>query len=120
MSLLRGGPHVVRIFHEVATVDDQGDEIRVPAPKPLEIRTRVQHMGATEAADLSLDPSTTRFFKTSRDLPAAGAWSRVEFDGREWDVIGEPQRYETAGARAATTHTHVVIQARTPKEAQNG
>lgn len=112
VSLLQSGPHEVLVFPEVEVLDDAGDPIRVPSPVPIAVATYVQALSATEAADLDVDPRTTRYFNTAQALPA-GAWARVEWDGRAWDVLGEPQRI---GRTHRTAHTHVVISARDPRQ----
>lgn len=111
MRLVDSGPDPVLVFPEVETTDDFGDPIRVPSDTPVQVSTYVQALSATEAADYDVDPRTTRYFNTSTPLPAAGAWARVEWDGREWDVVGEPQR---VGRTRRTAYTHVVITARSP------
>lgn len=111
--ILDKGPDEVLIWPEIEVLDDSGSPVRIPSATPVSISTYVQALSATESADYDIDPRTSRYFNTSQALPG-GAWARVSWGGREWDVVGEPQRL---GRTHRTARTHVVITARTPREA---
>lgn len=108
--ILNSGPDEVKIFPEIESEDDYGDPIRYPSDTPVVIRTYVQALSAEESGELDVDPQTTRYFNTSRPLPG-GAWARLEWGDRTWDMLGEPQHI---GRSMRTAHTHVVMQAREP------
>lgn len=109
MSLLDRGPDVVQVWPEVAGVDDDGNPMRVPAANPVTLWMRVQPVSAEEAATLGQGTSTI-YRATGRDFPG-GAFARVAWDGRDWDVLGEPLRYNGS---PRTRHVSVLLKARGP------
>ncbi|WP_181448642.1 phage head completion protein [Nonomuraea aridisoli] len=110
MSLLDGGPDEVLIYPEVVTLDERGNEVRVPAETPVPARGRVQPVASSEAAVAGQQVTTTYRFIT-RNAPL-GAWARVVWDGREWDLAGEPQ-WSRGSLR--TRHVTALLQARGPQ-----
>lgn len=109
MSLL-DGPDTLRVFTEVAGTDDDGNPVRVPAASPVVVWGRVQPISAAESAAAERPLSTVYKF-TGRDFPG-GAYARVEWDGRAWDVLGEPMR---RNGSPATRHVSVLLAARSPQ-----
>ncbi len=106
MSLL-DGPHVVQVYVEVDDVDDDQNPVRVPGDEPVACRGRMQPAGAEESAAVGVELTTLYRFIT-RSFPA-GASGRVSFDGRDWDVVGEPMRRRDS---ATTSHDTVLLRAR--------
>lgn len=111
MSLL--GRDVVLVWPEVEATDGDGNPIRKPAAAPVRVRGIVQPVSAEEAEALG-QVVTTIYRLTARTLPA-GAFARVEWAGRAWDVVGEPQRH--VGASPATRNDSVLLRARSPEPA---
>lgn len=98
----------VQVWPEVAGVDVDGNPVRVPASIPVTVRCRVQPLTAEEAPG---DPLATQYRLVSRDWPR-GAASKVRWDGRDWDVDGEPRRHSGS---ETTRHVTVLLRARGPE-----
>lgn len=109
MSLLDRGPDVVQVWPEVAGTDDDGNPVRVPAATPVTLHMLVQPVSAEESAALG-QGVTTIYRAIGRTFPG-GAFARVAWDGRDWDVLGEPKRYN---ASPRTRHVAVLLMARGP------
>lgn len=114
MSLLDGGPDELLIYPEVVTFDERGNEVRVPSATPVTVRGRVQPVQGSGFGALSPElvvPGqqihTTYQFIT-RQAPL-GPWALVVWDGREWDVVGEPQK---SNGSPRTRHIKALLQAR--------
>ena len=124
MSLLENGPDVIYIRPDVVVVDDHGTPVKRPGPVEHRIRCRVQEFatadyGTTPGTAGSLDPITgvrripggvgTSYIVTGvRWLPGS-SWSEITWEGRKWDVIGEPMR--TNGS-PRTRHWRMTIRGR--------
>ncbi|AUG87141.1 head-to-tail connector complex protein [Streptomyces phage Attoomi] len=97
MSLLDSGPDTVTVFPTVEVDDGYGGT--KPAPgQPVTIRARVEPVTTTESPDAGYVVGTV-YRVIARSLPA-GPWSRVEWAGSTWAVVGEPERFGT-GRRLA-------------------
>lgn len=108
MSLI-DGPDIVQVYPEVLGTDSDGNRIRKPSDTPVEVLGRVQPVSTTEAAALGQEWSS--YVKLlCREFPA-GAWAEVVWDGRSWDVQGEPQ---PNGLSPSTRHVRVILRARDP------
>jgi hypothetical protein len=112
VSLLDDGPDTLLVYAETTGDDGDGNPIRVPDTHPRRIQGRVQPASAEETQDKGYAAGTYYRFIT-RCFPA-GAWSRVQWCGRDWDVEGEPL---TSGGSEATRHVTVMLKARTLREA---
>lgn len=109
MSLLDDDANeTVLVWPEVAGTDVDGNPTRVPASSPVTVRCRVQPLTSEETPG---DPLATVYRAVSRDWPR-GAASRVSWDGREWDVDGEPKRHSGS---ETTRHVTVLLRARAPE-----
>ncbi|WP_431980790.1 hypothetical protein [Streptomyces qinglanensis] len=88
MSLLDSGPDMVTVYPTVPVDDGYGGTEPGPGT-PVAVRARV--LPAT--TDESGEPgylTGTEYRVYARTLPA-GPWSRVEWAGATWAVVGEPQ-----------------------------
>lgn len=112
MSLLDRGPDLVLVYPEVVTDDGYGTPIRVPSTTPVEVRGRVQPVAATEVEVSGQQVNTTHRF-IARSMPG-GAWAKVVWNDREWDVLGEPKRYHDTRTIA---HVTVLLAARASESA---
>ena len=109
MSLLDGREEIL-VFPQVLTVDADGNPVYAPSPVPLAFLARVTALSAVESAALG-QGFTTLHRLTARELPV-GAWSKVTWRGRDWDVLGEPTVRDQGSP--ASDHVTVMIRARTP------
>lgn len=105
-----GGPHELLLFPEVLGTDSDGNRVRKPGVMAVTVRGVMQPLTAAESQVSGQEFATSYKFL----CPAfpAGAWARVEWDGRSWDVQGEPQR---VGVSPATRHVRVILRARDPR-----
>lgn len=111
MSLLDDAVDALVVYPEVDAVDGDGNPVRVPAPAGVRVGGRVQPASAEETRDLGYKTGTLYRF-IGRTFPA-GAYSRVEWDDRTWDVDGEPL---WSRGSEATRHVTVMLRARELKE----
>lgn len=111
MSLLDDPTDVVAVYPEVDSVDGDDNPIRVPAEQPVRVGGRVQPASADETRDRGYKAGTYYRF-IGRSFPR-GAYARVEWAGREWDVDGEPL---LSRGSEATRHVTVMLRAREPQE----
>ncbi|PPK63521.1 hypothetical protein V5P93_000424 [Actinokineospora auranticolor] len=107
MSLLDHGPDHVVIYPSMWAADQDGNHAWRPGPTGHQVTARVQPISSADLVVNGQQVATLARVIT-RDAPA-GPWDRVEWDGRTWDVIGEP---EQRGDSPATRHTTIVIRAR--------
>jgi hypothetical protein len=114
MSLLDDRYTTVILIPEIAAEDSQGNPgMRVPDPNPAhhkKITGRVQSSSSTEP---TVDGQRVLTFHRllCREFPA-GAWARVKWNGREFDVDGEPIRHDDSDT---TAHDTVALRARVPE-----
>lgn len=103
MSLLDNGPDEILVYPEVESTDAYGNPVRVPAETPVPVRGRLQPSTVDEASALGQVANTAYRF-IARSFPG-GPWARVEYAGREMDVVGEPRVYRQPGrTRHMTTY----------------
>lgn len=100
----------VLVYPEVLSDDGYGTEIRVPSLSPVKVRGLMQPVSSEEAVALGQSVGTV-YRLIARDLPG-GAWAKVAWGGRTWDVLGEPQRRRYS---AMSAHDSVLLLARTPR-----
>lgn len=106
--LLDAGKETMLIYPEVLTHNARGDEVRVPADEPVEIRvtTSAQRQGD---AEIPGQVSIKAMRCIARDAPV-GSWARIVFRGEEWDLAAPPRF--TPGLSRATRHVEFVIRSR--------
>ena len=107
MSLLDDGPDLITVYPSVWAADDDGNYAWRPGTTGITARARVQPVSSTELA-VNGQRVATLARVIARGVPA-GPWDRVDYAGRTWDVLGEPER---RGDSTATVHVTVLIQAR--------
>lgn len=110
MSLLDNGPDLILVYPEVDGTDGYNTPVRVPSDTPVEVQGRVQPVSVSETEATGQSVATVYRF-IGRTFPA-GAFARVEWDGRQWDLLGEPQRHSGS---PVTRHVTVLLKARTPE-----
>ncbi|MDT0267981.1 hypothetical protein RM844_17005 [Streptomyces sp. DSM 44915] len=90
MSLLDQGPELVTIYPTVPSDDGYGGTQPGPG-EPVRVQARVMPADTDEAGEAGyLSPTTYRVY--ARSLPA-GPWSRVEWRGEVWSVVGEVEHF---------------------------
>ncbi|MGW3569071.1 phage head completion protein [Streptomyces sp. NPDC000941] len=107
MSLLDNGNETITVYPQERTTDDRGNQVWRPSTTPVWVRCRVQPVDADEPT-VAGQTTVTTYRVIARDAPL-GPWARVEWDGRTWDVVGEPRRYNGS---PATRHIDALIRAR--------
>ncbi|MFJ4796944.1 phage head completion protein [Kitasatospora purpeofusca] len=90
MSLTdRGRDRVV--VHPIRDVDDGYGGTQPGVGDPVTVWASVRPATAEESTDTGFTTETL-YRLSARSLPA-GPWSRVEWDGAVWTVVGEPQHF---------------------------
>lgn len=97
----------VELFADEWAFDADGNRVRRPSSTPVEVVGRVQVTSAPESTTQGQETPTQALLLT-RVFPAGFA-GRVRWDGRDWDVVGEPS---WSGLSALTGHWRVVLRAR--------
>ncbi|MEU7200269.1 hypothetical protein [Streptomyces sp. NPDC045470] len=90
MSLLDSGPEEITVYPTVDVDDGYGGTAPGPGA-PVTLRARVMPAETDEQGEPGYLAGTL-YRVYARSLPA-GPWSRVEWAGTTWAVVGEPQRY---------------------------
>lgn len=113
MSLIDGGPEVLQVWPERTIRDARGNYVRQPVKTGpgIAVRGRMQPASSEETATDGQLVSTLWAF-IGRVFPA-GPWAAVTWDGRDWDVVGEPAVHR--GASPRTSHVSVLLRARSPR-----
>ncbi|MCU1675339.1 MAG: hypothetical protein JWM93_97 [Frankiales bacterium] len=109
MSLLDAGRDVVTVYVEEASTDAYGTPVRVPSATGVDVIGRVQPVSVSETESTGQAVATVYRF-IARDMPG-GAFARVVWDDREWDLLGEPQRHNGSDA---TRHVTILLKSRGP------
>ncbi|WP_117198975.1 head-tail adaptor protein [Nocardiopsis sp. TNDT3] len=112
MSLLDTGNELVEVWPETTSTDPDGNPVRIPAADPVQVRARVQPVSSNDVAAAG-QQTVARYRLITREAPL-GPWARVRWDGRDWDIDGEPLR--SNGSRR-TRHVQAILKARGAGEA---
>lgn len=113
MSLLDDRRESLVLTPEINGDDDLGNPKRIPDPDPahrVTVYGRMQYGASTESEANGQSVRTQAVF-ICREFPA-GAWARVQFNGVDFDVDGEPL---VSNGSDATRHVTVTLRARNPK-----
>ena len=105
--MLDQGPEEVIVYPQVTVTDPDGNPLRVPSTEPVTVRAWV-HPVTSDDALAAGQQTHTQYRLVARDAPL-GAWARVRWGGRDWDLVGEPLRY---GGSPRTRHVTAVLRAR--------
>lgn len=112
MSVVDRGRETVLVYPEVEIIDGRGNVgQRGPSDTPVTLR-RCWVRPATAEESAVLGEQILTVYKVLTRTAPAGAWSRVVWDGRDWDVVGEPLRHLGI---PALDHVVVFIRARGPQ-----
>ena len=108
-SLQRRRGSILRV-HTVRTVEDhRGNAIVTPDGPAIEVRAAIipdRSARAEVPGQMHIDVVKAI---TEADLSDVNLWSRVELDGRVWDVVAPPERHV---GRRATRHWCLTLRAR--------
>lgn len=87
-QLLDRGKAVLLIYPEQIVTNARGDKVLVPSDTPVKVRVSMSRDRNT-SAELpgSVDVKIIRCL--TRSAPP-GSWSRIVFDGEEWDLAAPP------------------------------
>lgn len=107
LSLLDLGPELITVYPSVWAQDEDGNFGWRPGSTGHTVRAHVQPISSTEPV-VNGQQVTTLVRVIARRVPA-GPWDRVDWDGRIWDVLGEPEQH---GDSPATRHNSALMQAR--------
>lgn len=87
-------PHTIRPAGSVDQVDEYGNHRRVPGEPGAPVPAFVQPLESSEdLADGQVRQDRARVFVNPG--VAVDAWSHVVWEGREYELIGDPQRYDS-------------------------
>lgn len=107
MSLLDDGPDLITIYLSIWAADGDGNYAWRTGTVGVTARARVQPVSSTELAVNGQQVATVARV-IARNVPA-GPWDRIDYDGRTWDLLGEPERRRDS---PTTTHVTALIHAR--------
>lgn len=110
MSLLDVGVDSVQVFPQISTTDGYNNTVLVPGTVPMEVECRVQPVAAADVVGQLVQAD---YRIVARDFPR-GPFSGIHWDGRDWDIVGEPRRHRGS---PATRHVTVFIKSRSPEVA---
>ena len=103
MSLLDNGPDVVTVYPVVNVPDGYGGS-QPGSGDPVRVRARVVPVDSDEDAENGYVAGAV-YRVYARRLPT-GPWSRVEWAGSVWSVVGEPARF--GGSRRIAFHVATI------------
>lgn len=111
MTLLDQGRDTVTVYQDGEVVDEYGTPRRVPGAVGVDVPgCRVQPLGSGDGS--SFEEGVTRMYKViARTLPL-GPWSRVEWRGDSYDILGEVM---LSNGSDRTRHAVAIIRSRTPR-----
>lgn len=102
MSLLDDGPDVAHVYPVTQSTDGDGNPAYAPGA-PVTIQCRVQPVDSSKQAVEGMRMATV-YKLIARSWPGNGPWDRVEWNGRSWDLEGEPMH-----SRGSETTRHVTV-----------
>jgi hypothetical protein len=114
MGLLDDQYSTVTLIPEIVAEDSQGNPgMRVPDPDLENRQTITGRVQSSSSVEPTADGQRVVTFHRllCREFPA-GAWARVIWEGREFDVDGEPIRHDDSDM---TAHDTVALRARVPE-----
>lgn len=122
MSILDRGNAEIVVYPEVEVTDEDGNVSRQASPTGVPVQAMVwQYEGEVDTLQpLVVGQQVATIYRVrpvrSADVPV-GPWSRVEWDGREWDVDGEPNPHRRGVGTRRLTFS---MRARSPGEVPGG
>ncbi|MGZ3140803.1 hypothetical protein ACVDFE_02120 [Lentzea chajnantorensis] len=113
MSLLDQHNAAVVVYPQVLGTDPYGNPQWTPSPDGVPVLAMVWPVSAQELAGTGQQAGEVYRMRPKRGVPCpAGPWAQVEWDGRRWDVEGEPTRYARG---RGTRRTVVTLRTQIPR-----
>ena len=106
-GFLGQGPDTVRIWPVVQGEDERGNIVRRPATDSQAVSLQCWVYPNGDTSD-----GQALYEVINPDLPT-GPWGKAAWDGREWDIVGEVEKYNAFNVKVAKA----VIRAREPRPA---
>lgn len=114
--LLDRGRAVLDVYPEVTVVNKRGDHIKVPSDVPVKVRVSMSR-DQNQAAELPGQVDVKIIRCLAREAPV-GTWSRVVYEGEEWDLAAPP--YRGIGVTKQTSSISFILRSRNNAPAGNG
>lgn len=89
-------PHSVQPVGSVESVDPYGNPVQVPGTPGAAVPAYVQPEDTSEdTSDGQVRESRYRVYLNPDSTSALDAWSHVIWGGRRYELVGDPQPYDT-------------------------
>ncbi|MGC4928075.1 phage head completion protein [Streptomyces sp. DT117] len=91
MSVQRRRGQRVRVWRTAELVDNRGNKVITADPAgPVEVRAAIIPQRSSKAEVPGQQQINVVRLVVNADLEGVSLWSRVEYAGREWDVVSPP------------------------------
>lgn len=98
-------PHRIRPVASVEHVDDYGNRRRVPGEPGDELPAYVQPSRVTEDGTDGQTRETRHKVFLGPEPHGLDAWSHLEWEGRRYELVGDPRRHDSPAGRHHVTVT---------------
>lgn len=106
--LLDRGNAVIKVYPETEVVNTRGERVRIAATKPVAVRVSISP-DRNASAELPGQVDVRILRCVTRSAPV-GSWSRITYDGEEWDLTAPP--HFSAGLSKATRNVTFTLRSR--------
>ena len=106
--LLDRGQAILEIYPEVTMTNSRGDLVKMPGLVPIKVRASISR-DRNASAELPGQVDIKIMRVLARTAPT-GAWSRIVYDGEEWDLASPP--HFGVGVSRATRSVSFTIRSR--------
>lgn len=91
LSILDEFNAVVKVYPQVPGIDPYGNPQWKPSDTGVDVPAMLWPLSAEERAVLGQEAGEAYRMRPKRGVPCpAGPWAQVEWDGRRWEVDGQP------------------------------
>lgn len=111
--LLDAGTSTIYVYPEVQQRDSRNNLVKVPSDTPIKLHATTT-LDRSSIAELPGQIDVSVIKCVTRDAPV-GAWARVIYDGREWDLAAPPRF--SPGMSKATQFVSFTLRSRPGKAA---
>lgn len=112
-QLLDNGRQTIYVYPEVTVTNNRGDQVKVPSTTPVAVKVSMSK-DRNSSAELPGQVEVKIIRCVARRAPVGG-WSRIVYDGEEWDLTAPPHRGE--GVSKATRNVTFTLRSRNDVEA---
>lgn len=113
LSILDESNAVVLVYPQVLVRDPYGNPQWKPSETGIEVEAMMRPLSADERAVNGQQAGEAYQMRPRRGVPCpAGPWAQVEFDGRLWEVDGQPTEMRRG---KGTRRTVVTLRTLNPK-----